>query len=187
MNLRRLWRNLLVSFSFGRGSMSSAKQNQTIGAGEHAPDFRLEDLAGDGGEKTLGELLKRGPVFLAFFKVSCPTCQYTLPFVERIFRGQTSGGSNMFAVSQDDAEATREFNQEFGITMPTLLDNAGFGYPASNAYGLSHVPSMFLIERDGNVSWSSIGFVRKDLEALGEKFRAKPFKPGEKVPETKSG
>ena len=186
MNPRRLWRNLLVSFSFGRGSMSSAKQNQTIGAGEHAPDFRLEDLAG-GDEKTLGELLKRGPVFLAFFKVSCPTCQYTLPFVERISRAQASGGASMFAVSQDDAEATREFNQEFGITMPTLLDNAGFGYPASNAYGLSHVPSMFLIERDGNVSWSSIGFVRKDLEALGEKFRAKPFKPGEKVPETKSG
>jgi peroxiredoxin len=165
--------------------MASTRENETLTAGAHAPDFRLEDLSG--GEKTLGELLKAGPVFLAFFKVSCPTCQYTLPFLERIFRGQKSDGTHMFAVSQDDAEATREFHHEFGITMPTLLDSPRFGYPASNAYGLSHVPSMFLIERDGNISWSSIGFIRKDLEALGEKLGAKPFQAGESVPEMKSG
>jgi len=166
--------------------MASTRENETLTAGQHAPDFRLQDLAG-GGEKTLNELLTHGPVFLAFFKVSCPTCQYTLPYLERMFQGEAKNGTGMFAVSQDDAEATREFHQEFGITMPTLLDSARFGYPASNAYGLSHVPSMFLIERDGNISWSSIGFVRKDLEALGEKLGAKPFKTGERVPEMKSG
>lgn len=165
--------------------MASTRENETLTAGEHAPDFRLQELAG--GEKTLGELLKTGPVFLAFFKVSCPTCQYTLPFLERLFRSQAKNGTHMFAVSQDDAEATREFHHEFGITMPTLLDSSRSGYPASNAYGLSHVPSMFLIGRDGNISWSSIGFSRKDLEALGEKLGAKPFKPGEKIPEAKSG
>jgi peroxiredoxin len=93
----------------------------------------------------------------------------------------------MFAVSQDDADATREFHREFGITMPTLLDSARHGYPASNAYGLSHVPSMFLVERDGTISWSLVGFHRKDLEALGEKLGVNPFKPGERVPEMKSG
>lgn len=165
--------------------MASTRENETLTAGAHAPDFRLEDLAG--GQKTLGELLKAGPVFLAFFKVSCPTCQYTLPFLERMFRAQPRGGTSMFVVSQDDADATREFHHEFGITMPTLLDSAKFSYPASNAYGLSHVPSMFLIAGDGTISWSSIGFVRKDLEALGEKLGATPFQPGEKVAEAKSG
>jgi peroxiredoxin len=166
--------------------MASAKENKTLDTGDRAPDFRLEDLAG-GGEKTLGELLEAGPVFLAFFKVSCPTCQYTLPFLERIFRGQRNGGTAMFAVSQDDAEVTREFHQEFGITMPTLLDRASFGYPASNAYGLSHVPTMFLIEPDRTVSWSLTGFARKNLEALGERLGVSLFRPGERVPEMKSG
>ena len=165
--------------------MASARENETLTTGQHAPDFRLGDLAG--GEKTLNELLTHGPVFLAFFKISCPTCQYTLPYLERMFRGRAKGGAGMFVVSQDDAEATREFHQEFGITMPTLLDSARFRYPASNAFGLSHVPSMFFIERDGNISWSSVGFVRKDLEALGEKLGAKPFLAGERVPEMKSG
>lgn len=164
--------------------MASAKENETLTPGHPAPDFRLQDLAG--GEKTLGELLKAGSVFLAFFKVSCPTCQFTLPFLERIYRG-ADGRARMFAVSQDDAEATREFHREFGITMPTLLDSARQGYPASNAYGLAYVPSMFLVERDGAISWSLVGFNRKELEALGQKLGVNPFKPGERVPEMKSG
>jgi len=165
--------------------MASRKDNETLTAGQHAPEFRLADLAG-GDDQTLNELLKRSPVFLAFFKVSCPTCQYTLPFLDRMFHAH-QGGTLMFAVSQDDAESTREFHQEFGITMPTLLDSSKFGYPASNAYGLAHVPSMFYIERDGTISWSSVGFVKKDFEALAEKLGAKAFQPDERVPEMKSG
>lgn len=165
--------------------MSSAKENQTLVAGQRAPDFRLAGL--DNGEHTLVELLKPGPVFLAFFKVSCPTCQYTLPFLERIYRGLGNNPTRMFTVSQDDAEATREFNQEFRLTMPALLDSARNGYPASNAYGLSHVPSMFLIEPDRNIAWSLVGFHKKDLEALGAKLGVAPFQPGEHVPEMKSG
>jgi len=164
--------------------MASAKENQTLVAGQRAPDFRLAGL--DNGEHTLVELLKTGPVFLAFFKVSCPTCQYTLPFLERIYRGG-DGATRMFIVSQDDAEATREFNQEFRLTMPSLLDSARNGYPASNAYGLSHVPSMFLIQPDGTISWSLVGFHKKELEALGRKLGAAPFRDGEQVPEMKSG
>jgi peroxiredoxin len=135
--------------------MASAKENQTLTTGQHAPDFQLDDL--NGGKKTLSELLADTPVVLAFFKVSCPTCQFTLPFLERMYR-EAGGGTKMFAVSQDDAEATREFHREFGITMPTLLDSARRGYPASNAYLLSYVPSMFLIEKDGTISWSLVGF-----------------------------
>jgi peroxiredoxin len=165
--------------------MASARENETLAAGQPAPDFRLEELSG--GERTLTELLREGPVFLAFFKVSCPTCQFTLPFLDRIYRGLPAGSARMFAVSQDDAGATREFHQEFGITMPTLLDSARFGYPASNAYGLSHVPSMFLIEGEGTIAWSLVGFDRKELEALGGKVGVNPFRPGERVPEMKSG
>lgn len=165
--------------------MASAKENETLVAGQRAPDFRLAGL--DNGEHTLAELLKTGPVFLAFFKVSCPTCQYTLPFLERMYRGLGPGATSMFTVSQDDADATREFNREFRLTMPALLDSARNGYPASNAYGLSYVPSMFLIQPDGTIAWSLVGFHKKELEALGAKLGVAPFHPGEQVPEMKSG
>ena len=186
MNPARLLRDAAASI-YTR-VMGSARENETLTTGQRAPGFRLQDLAG--GEKLLAELLKSGPVFLAFFKVSCPTCQFTLPFLERIYRGLdqgVNGRAQMFVVSQDDDEATREFHREFGITMPTLLDSPRHGYPASNAYGLAHVPSMFLVEKDGTISWSLVGFHRKDLEALGQKLGVNPFKPGERVPEMKSG
>ncbi|HUJ20243.1 MAG TPA: TlpA disulfide reductase family protein [Bryobacteraceae bacterium] len=165
--------------------MASARENETLTAGQHAPDFKLKDL--DGGERRLADLLPAGPVLLAFFKVSCPTCQFTLPFLDRIHRGGAGSAARMFVISQDDAEVTREFHKEFGITMPTLLDAAQGGYPASNAYGLAYVPTMFLIERDGTISWSLTGFNRKELDALGRKFGVSTFRPGERVPEMKSG
>jgi len=165
--------------------MASARENETLTAGQSAPNFRLEDLSG--GERMLRDLLPSAPVLVAFFKVSCPTCQFTLPFLERIYRALEDGKRRIVAVSQDEARATREFHKEFGITMPTLLDQARHGYPASNAYGLAYVPSMFLVERDGTISWSLVGFNRKDLEALGQKLGVPVFQPGERVPEAKSG
>jgi len=55
-----------------------------LGTGAKAPDFELKTL--DGKRGSLGEELSRGPVVLAFFKASCPTCQYAFPFLERLHR-----------------------------------------------------------------------------------------------------
>lgn len=155
-----------------------------LGPGERAPEFDLEDL--DGRHTKLKRLVLEGPVVLAFFKVSCPTCQFTFPFLERIYRG-ANDALKMFAISQDDSGATREFRQEFDITFPTLLDSERNDYPVSNAYGISHVPSLFLVERDGSISWTLDGFHKKELQALGAKFGVNPFKPNENVPEMKPG
>jgi peroxiredoxin len=166
--------------------MGSARQQRTLEAGARSPEFDLPFLDGKGSQN-LGGALAAGRVLLAFFKVTCPTCQLTLPFIERMYKGAKNGVTRMFAVSQDDASATREFNLEFGITMPTLLDLEKQGYPASNAYGLANVPSLFLIEPNGSISWSLIGFHKRELEALGAKLGVNPFRPGENVPEMKGG
>ena len=115
-----------------------------LGEGAAAPEFRLQDL--DGVERTRSGISAGHPVLLAFFKVSCPTCQFTFPFLERLCRRRADRDIGFYAVSQDDAESTQEFEREFGITMPTLFDEEDEGYPASNSYGLSHVPSLFWIE-----------------------------------------
>ena len=90
-------------------------------------------------------------------------------------------------VSQDDAGASKAFNREYGITLTTLLDESKAGYPASNAFGISHVPTSFLIERDGTIGWMLDGFSKSDLEELGRRVGAAPFQPGEYVPEWKAG
>src|SRR5260370_40812364 len=97
-------------------TMAARRTRKLVAAGSHAPDFRLPRL--DGGEMTLQELVSNGPVLLAFFKISCPVCQCTFPFVERL---HGAGALPVYGISQNDAEDTREFHREFGVTFPTLL------------------------------------------------------------------
>src|SRR5262245_39819391 len=130
--------------------MASRKAQTMLREGDKAPEFDLPDLSGR--RRSRAEISAGKPALLAFYKVSCPTCQYTVPFLERMYRGRANGDIEMYAISQDDAQSTIEFDREFGITLPTLLDKEEEGYPASNAYGLSHVPSLFLVEPDGRIS-----------------------------------
>lgn len=165
--------------------MGTARYKRIPAVGEHAPEFRLNDI--NGFPKSLAELTANGPVLLAFYKTTCPVCQFTFPFLDRIYRQRPSESLSVYAVSQDDANASRAFSTENRVTFPTLLDTRASGYPVSNAYGLSTVPAVFLVERDGTVSWSMEGFSRKDMETLGEKLGVQPFRPGERIPDWKAG
>lgn len=163
------------------------KHRQMLAPGARAPEFELRDLAE--APQSLAAILGRGPALLAFFKVSCPVCQYIFPFLERIYQGagREKGAVQIIGVSQDKAGATREFNEEFGVSFPTLLDDGAKDYPVSNAFGLSSVPSLFLVEPDGRVSVSGTGFSKRDLETLGHRMGVSPFRPGERVPEQRPG
>src|SRR6266536_3379631 len=139
--------------------MAAHRQHRMLETGARAPDFQLQDLRGE--TRGLRDLVAAGPAVLAFFMTTCPVCQLAFPFLERIHRGQAQRALSFYGISQDDAESTEEFNREFGVTFPTLLDTADTNYPVSNAYGISHVPSVFLVEPDGTVSWTMGGFDKK--------------------------
>ncbi len=149
-----------------------------------APDFELPSL--DGGLQSLHGLRAAGPVLLAFFKVSCPTCQLTLPFLDRLQRGRGNApqgdAPQVVAISQDDATATQNFNRRFGISLPALLDASTARYPVSNAYRITNVPSLFLIESDGRISRSVAGFDKAEMEALALRFQVRLFTPSDRVP-----
>lgn len=154
--------------------------------GTAAPDFELSDL--NGKRWRLKDSLERAPVLLAFFKISCPTCQFTFPFLQRLSDGAGAGPEvpQLVAVTQDDVASTRRFEAKFGVSMPTLLDDPR-SYQASNAYRIFHVPSLFLIEKDGIISQAFDGFSKAEIEKLGKRFETAPFRAGEQVPELRPG
>jgi peroxiredoxin len=161
-----------------------------IEKGNTAPRFSLKSL--EGKEQSLDSFLERGPVVLAFFKISCPVCQFTFPFLQRISERLTGKSASVIGVSQDDARSTKEFNQEYCVKFPVLLDGAD--YPVSNAYGLTTVPTIFLIATDGTVKVGCMGFDRKALETIAgelaehQKLASAPlFRPDEIVPDFKPG
>lgn len=152
-----------------------------LDAGSQAPQFRLR---GTGGElHTLAEIIAEGPVLLAFYKASCPVCQLTLPYLERV----TGGVLRVFYISQDNARTTDEFRRAFRLNGPVLLDEAGNGYPASNAFGISTVPSLFQVETDGTVSHAWAGWSKADMIALGERAGREVIGPTDNVPVLRPG
>ena len=169
---------------------ASSEKMTTIIAGQTAPDFSLKSI--DDTEYSLPRLLERGPVFISFFKISCPVCQFTFPFLERLYKRYGGKDVTFLGISQDNARATKEFADEYGVTFPMVLDSEG--YPASNAYGLTNVPTSFLIDTDGAVKIASMGFNKKDLEAVAAVLSERNkiplsvlFRPDESVPTNRPG
>ena len=162
-----------------------------LSVGTKAPDFELKAM--DGRRFVLRDELARGPVMLAFFKASCPTCQYEFPFLERLEKAYGHKGVQIVGVSQNDPKQTAAFTKEFGVTFPVLLDDTE-RYPVSNAYGLTNVPTVFWIGQDAEIEVSSVGWVRADFEEIGRKMAeagktapAVVFKPGEDVRDFRAG
>jgi len=145
------------------------------GAGSEAPGFRLGGFSLEG---------LTAPVLLAFFKITCPTCQLTFPFLQRLM---DRGGPRVVGISQDDGEGTAGFAEAFGVRFETVEDPAGEGYVVSNRYGLTHVPGLVLVEPDGRIGWASEGFVKADLEALAARWGVTLFDAGDRVPLYKPG
>lgn len=162
-----------------------------LATGTKAPAFELKTV--DGKTFSLRDALAGGPVALAFFKVSCPVCQFAFPYLERLHKAYKQGGYTLVGVSQNDAKDTAAFNKEFGVTFPVLLDELG-SYPVSNAYGLTNVPTEFWIAQDGEIELSSVGWLKADFEELNRRMseagKVAPtplFKPGESVPDFRAG
>lgn len=160
-----------------------------IAVGQQAPPFALKTMSGK--PISLASVFKQSPTILVFFKITCPVCQFVFPFLERIhdaFRGEAS----VLAVSQDDERDTTDFLGEYRVSFPVVLDEPG--YPVSNAYGLTNVPTLFLIDASGETLVTSVGFVRADLEeiwrSLTERLSRTPaalFHPDEDIPSFKPG
>ncbi len=159
-------------------------------AGHQAPLFALNGT--NGHPFSLADALRKGPVVAAFFKITCPVCQFTFPFLERLYKAYGDEHVSFWGISQDDARNTKEFCEELGVTFPALLDEDG--YPVSNQYELIQVPTVLLIAPNGKVLVSSVGFSKADLETISSELArhlaqspASVFRPDEVVPDYKPG
>src|SRR5277367_4310414 len=170
--------------------LGAAETMTNLDAGKIAPGFSLQAL--DGKEYSLNAAMKRGLVVVAFFKISCPVCQFTFPFLERLYKRYGGEGVTFFGVSQDDMRATRRFVEEHGVTFPVLIDEDG--YPVSNGYGLTNVPTTFLIDTDASLRTVCNGFDKSGFEAIANELATRRklapaalFRPDEQVPVHKPG
>jgi peroxiredoxin len=125
----------------------------------------------------------------AVFKTTCPTCELTWPFLDRIRR---IGGLNVIAVSQDDAAKTAAFAARVGTRIETAFDPEP--WKASDRLGVTTVPTLFRVGASGAIEETVIGFDRARMEGLARRAATLAGRPyegllseGEQVPAIKPG
>jgi peroxiredoxin len=161
-----------------------------IRTGNTAPAFMLEGT--DGKKHSLDEIKNKGIGFFAFFKVTCPTCQYAFPFLERIYEKVKDKGIPFWGIVQDPKDKARDFARQYGNTFPFLIDDNP--YAVSKIYGISIVPTWYLVNGNLKVLASSEAWVKKEYVDLATLLAEKTgveilglFIPDENVLELKPG
>jgi len=139
-----------------------------------------------------GRRWPRALLYWFFFKISCPVCQYSLPYFGRLAHALAGKGVSVIAISQDDEEDTARFLHTWGVAMPTARDNE-HGYAVSAAYGLTNVPTAFEVGVDGKIAASIVGWSKAEVEEIyarhldHERSGLPLFEPGEQVADFRPG
>ncbi len=103
--------------------------------GDVAPDFTVQDT--DGKTYTLSEMVKQGPVILAFFpKAFTSGCTKELTSYQARFAEIQTRKAQILAVSTDETEKQKKFKASLNASYPfiadsksTLTDLYGVGIP----------------------------------------------------------
>jgi len=126
------------------------KRIETLKTGRAAPDFELRDA--DGKPLKLSDL--RGKlVFLDFWATWCGPCRAEIPHLKQL--AQRFCGRNDFvllSVSIDEDEMEwREFIKKEQMNWRHALDKNGWRSGVAAKYGVTGIPTTFLISKDGKV------------------------------------
>jgi peroxiredoxin len=132
-------------------------------AGMMPPTFTLPDL--DGADVTLSDY--RGKVVvLDLWATWCPPCREEIPFLVELYEDLKNEGLVVVGVGLDQGgrNTLAPFVDENGITYPILVGNR----EVQAAYGVTGIPTTFLIGRDGKISAKHVGY----HPSMAESFRA---------------
>ncbi len=129
--------------------------------GADAPLFTLPD--GDGGPRRLADMVGTGPVLLAFFKISCPTCHLAMPVVAELQR-RYGDAIPVVGVTQSKMADTLPWLDEAGFAGP-VLDDEQDRFAASRSYDVQTVPTLVLVD-GGRVAAAIEGWDRDRMNGL---------------------
>ncbi|MBI5806531.1 TlpA family protein disulfide reductase [candidate division TA06 bacterium] len=130
-------------------------------------NFKLKPLEGKG-RVELAKVLETGPVLVAFWATWCHPCQDELVQLQKIYEAYQDSGLSFFAISIDDAKTASKVKTVASgkrLTIPILLDPE---QEAMQAFGLSNVPGVFIVGKDGKLLYQHTGYKPGDEAGLGE-------------------
>ena len=152
--------NLLLTLALVRRTSSTQSrppQPDWLQPGEPAPDFTAETL--DGKPVTLATYAGRAVVFL-FVSPACGSCREYLPSYNAVGPVARQAERELVLVSVASRTETREFVDEFAITLPVIVapqEESSF----MEDYKFAETPTFCAIDAQGAVQSSGLPFPDK--------------------------
>ncbi|MGE5247256.1 MAG: peroxiredoxin family protein [Verrucomicrobiota bacterium] len=148
-----------------------AKESETarpLEPGALAPDFTVRDAAG----QAFHFDAERGksPCLLVFWSIFCEPCRLQMAVVQNLYMKFRDAGLRVVAVSLDGeplGKVVAGFAKQEGYAFPVLLDGPDDRgtFKVADPYGVSGMPSTFLVGRDGRIAARWVGFAKgEELE-----------------------
>lgn len=137
-----------------------------IHAGDKAPDFTAEML--DGSSVTLSALQNK-PTLLIFWATWCPPCRAELAHLQEGVIDVFGDAINVLPLSRGEKrEVVEEYIAKMGYTFAVGLDSEQKAY---NLYASNYIPRCFVIDTDGTVLYSGVGYDETVAEEVNAKLR----------------
>jgi len=89
-----------------------------------------------------------------------------MPFIGNLARALRSERAKIWGVSQDGKNESLKFARVSGLDFPILVDAEP--YPVSQAYGLTNVPTLFLIDSTHTIIDQCVGFAKDDFLRIAQ-------------------
>lgn len=120
----------------------------------------LKGLTPDGKEISLSDYAGKGKYVLIDFWASwCPPCRDEMPAIVDLYKKYKNKGFEIVGVSIDDNNDNwKKGIADLKITWPQMSDLKGWKSPLAETYGVTNIPQMFLLDKDGNI-------IAKNLDA----------------------
>jgi hypothetical protein len=143
------------------------------------PSLALPDL--EATPREVAQAWREGDGLVVIGHKNCKTTRQTLPYVDRIWR-RRAAAHGVVAILQDEPAVARELKRSLRLELPLLLEPDP--YPLARALQLVTVPTLFLVDRKGEIQGISEGFARAELEAFAGRLgvAAPLFTPDDKAP-----
>ena len=134
----------------------------TAFAEETAPEFSLPGVNAQGDVKLSD--FKGRVVYLDFWATWCPPCRKSFPWMNSLQERYKDQGLSIVAVGVDrKRELIEEFLKQMEPGFTVVQDDKGV---IAKAYKLRGMPTSYLIDRNGNIVLTHMGFRTRDKEKL---------------------
>ena len=131
------------------------------GTPKNAADFALYSTRG----KQFTLSAQRGKVVvLDFWAGWCPPCRSAIPVLERIHQEYKDRGVTVLGVNVRDTENPATTMQDLGATYPALIG----GDEVAKNYGVDGLPTILVIDAEGNIAYREKGFSSIMEKRIGE-------------------